>query len=115
MPFMIGNFTKLITSKAICIINHEVFKMSDKKTVIGDDMVEVKLRETSDKLNISVKELIERYIKRGLFSDDYYVHRDLSREELVELSKRDIERDKKKGILPQKHDFSVFINLFDDD
>lgn len=88
--------------------------MSDKKTIIiGDDMVEVKLNETSKKLNISVNELIERYIKRGLFSDDYYIHRDLSREEIEKLSKRDIERDKMKGINPKKHDFSVFINLFD--
>lgn len=87
--------------------------MSDKKDIFGDGMVEVRLVETSKELNISVSQLIERYIKRGLFSDDYYVPRSLSREELDELSKRDIERDRKKGILPQKHDFSVFINRWD--
>ena len=47
-----------------------------------------------------------------MFSDDYYVPKEFSREELIELSKRDIEKDKRRGIFPQKHDFSVFVDLF---
>ena len=86
--------------------------MSDKKTIIGEEMVEAKLKETSSKLNISLDELIDRYIRRGLFSDDYYVPKEFSREELIELSKRDIEKDKRRGFFPQKHDFSVFVDLF---
>ena len=46
--------------------------MSGKKTVIGDKMIETQLNEYSKKLNISVDELIERYIKRGLYRDNHY-------------------------------------------
>ena len=73
-------------------------------------MIDTQLKEKSEKLNISVDELVERYIKRGLFTDDYYKPPKLSREELMEISKKEIERDRKKGILPKKHDFSVFKN-----
>ena len=86
--------------------------MSDEKIMIGDDLVEVKLKETSTKLDISLQELMDRYIRRGLFADDYYVPEILSRDELIELSKEDIEKDKKRGIFPKKHDFSGFVDLF---
>lgn len=46
---------------------------------------------------------------RGLYSDDYYLQPKLTREELDELSKKDLKRDMEKGIPPKKHDFSVFI------
>ena len=63
--------------------------MNDKKTVIGDEMIENRLKEKSRKLGISLDELIDRYIRRELYSDDYYIQPQLSREELDRLSKRD--------------------------
>ena len=79
------------------------------ETIIGDELIEAQLTENSNRLNISVDELIERYIKRGLHSDDYYMQPDFSREELDEILKRDMERDRKRGIPPAQHDFDVFI------
>ncbi len=83
--------------------------MSDNKQIIGDDMIETQLKENSKKLNLSLDELIERYIRRGLYSDDYYIQPDISREELDEICKRDLERDMKIGILPKKNNFDVFV------
>ena len=76
--------------------------MSDKKTLIGDKMIEAQLNEKSKMLGISVDELIERYIKRGLYSDDYYVQPQLSKEEIDVIFTRNMERDIKNGISPQK-------------
>ncbi len=76
--------------------------MSDKKTLIGDKMIEAQLNEKSKMLGISVDELIERYIKRGLYSDDYYVQPQLSKEEIDVIFTRNMERDMKNGISPQK-------------
>ena len=87
--------------------------MSDKERKLCDAVIENKLLEKSNILNISFEELTTRYIKWGLFMDDYYVPRQLTREELIEMSKRDVERDKKRGILPKKHNFDVFIGMFD--
>lgn len=75
--------------------------MSDKKTLIGDKMIEAQLNEKSKMLGISVDELIERYIKRGLYSDDYYVQPQLSKEEIDVIFTRNMERDMKNGISPQ--------------
>ncbi len=72
--------------------------MSEKKTLIGDEMVETQLIEKSKRLNISLDELIERYIRRGLYSDDYYTQPQLSKEEIDAIFKQNLERDKKKGI-----------------
>ncbi|MDO5810051.1 MAG: hypothetical protein Q4Q37_03065 [Methanobrevibacter sp.] len=44
------------------------------------------------------------------FTDDYYEPPKLSREELLEISKRDVQKDIGNGIFPQKNDFNVFIN-----
>ena len=65
--------------------------MSGKKTIIiGDDMIENRLKEKSIKLGISVDELIDRYIRRGLYSDDYYESPQLTMEELfLRLSSQD--------------------------
>ena len=76
--------------------------MSDKKTIIGDEIMEAQLNENSRKLNISLNELIERYIKRGLYSDDYYVQPPLSKEEIDEIFKKNMERDKKNRIFSEK-------------
>ncbi|MDO5860792.1 hypothetical protein [Methanobrevibacter sp.] len=62
-------------------------------------MMETKLKENADKLNISVSDLIDRYIKRELYSDDYYVAPSLSIEEIEEMLKKDVEMDKKRGII----------------
>ena len=80
------------------------------KTEIGNNMIEAQLLEKSDKLGISMDELIERYIKMGLYIDDYYEPPELTREEAIESIKKDAEEDRKNGIPPQKHDSSVFIN-----
>ena len=45
--------------------------MSDKKTVICDEMIDAQLKEKSDILNISVEELIDRYLRRELFRIHY--------------------------------------------
>ena len=87
--------------------------MSDKEIVIGDDMIQAQLEENSKKLGISLDELIDRYIKRGLYSDDYYMQPKLTKEELDEIFKKDLKKDMENGIPPQKHDFSVFIGRWD--
>ena len=87
--------------------------MSEKTIKIGDDMIETQLKEKSAQLNISIGELIDRYIRRGLYSDDYYEPKPLTEEELLEISKKEIERDKKKGIFPRKHNFDIFVGIMD--
>lgn len=81
--------------------------------MIGDEMIETQLKEKSKKLNISISELISRYIKRGLYMDDYYEPPKLSREELLEISRKEVEKDKKRGIQPKKHNFDVFVGRWD--
>ena len=49
--------------------------MSDKKTVICDEKIDAQLKEKSDILNISVEELIDRYLRRELFTDNYFIGR----------------------------------------
>ena len=81
--------------------------MSDKKTIIiGDDMIENRLKEKSIKLGISVDELIDRYIRRGLYSDDYYESPQLTMEELLEMSKKDVKKIWKMEFL-QKSTISI--------
>ena len=79
--------------------------MSDKKTIIGDKMIQAQLEENSKKLGISIDELIDRYIRVGLFTDDYYNPPQLTREELIEISKKNVEKDKESvvSIIPIKH------------
>jgi hypothetical protein len=80
-------------------------KMSDKKTLIGDEMIEAQLIEKSNRLNISLEELIERYMRRGLYSDDYYTQPQLSKEEIDAIFKRNLERDRENGIPPKENNF----------
>lgn len=68
--------------------------MKVKKTVIGDQMIENRLKENSSKLGISIDELIDRYIRLGLFTDDYYEPPQLTREELIEISKEMLKKTK---------------------
>lgn len=86
--------------------------MKVKKTVIGDQMIENRLKENSSKLGISIDELIDRYIRLGLFTDDYYEPPQLTREELIEISKENVEKDKRNGFPPKKHNFDVFVGKF---
>ena len=61
--------------------------MSGKKTVIGDEMINAQLKANSKKLNISIDELINQYIKRGLYRDIYYGNTPLSKNRLSEVLK----------------------------
>lgn len=83
--------------------------MYDNRTVIGDEMIEARLKNKSDILSISLDELIDRYIRRGLFCDDYYVPTRLTKEELLERCRKEVEKDMKNGIPQKKHNFEVFI------
>lgn len=89
--------------------------MKVKKTVIGDKMIENRLKENSSKLGISVDELIDRYIRLGLFTDDYYTPPQLTREELIEISKKNVEKDERNGFPPKKHNFDVFVGILNRD
>ena len=90
--------------------------MSDKKTVIGDKMINAQLEENAKKLNISVDELIERYIKRGLHSDfDLRGFHKFTREELDEIHRRNVELDRKRGVEHIKPDFSALVNRWSSD
>ena len=88
--------------------------MFDKKTVIGDEMIYTQLKEKSDILNISVEELIDRYLRRELFTDNYFEPPEYTMEELLEMSRKAVEKDMKNGIPIKKHDFSVFIGRWSD-
>ena len=76
--------------------------MSDNVTVIGDENMKEQLNDYSNMLGISINDLIERYIKRGLYTDDYYIQPPLSKEEIDEIFKRNMQRDKKNGIYSEK-------------
>ena len=88
--------------------------MSDKKTVICDEMIDAQLKEKSDILNISVEELIDRYLRRELFTDNYFKPPEYTMDELLEMSRKAVEKDRKNGIPIKKHDFSVFIGRWSD-
>ena len=84
--------------------------MSEKNKEHSDKMIETKINETSEKLNISVEDLINRYVKRGLYMDDYYEPPKLTREELLEMGRKEVEKDRKRGIYPKDTNFDVFVN-----
>lgn len=82
--------------------------MSDKYNIQCDNMMETRLKENSKKLNISVFDLIDMYIRRELCVDNNYLKKPkLSFEQLKEISKRDVERDMKNGIFPKSHGNSL--------
>ncbi len=70
--------------------------------IIKQEMVEAQLKEISNKLNISVDALIDRYIRIGLYMDDYYKAPKLSKEKLLEIFKLD-EEPKKKSELTNRN------------
>lgn len=60
-----------------------------EKIFIGDEMVETQLIQKSKRLNISLGELIDRYVRIGLFIDEgLYEPPIYSREELNEMAKK---------------------------
>ena len=85
--------------------------MSSNSKNSSDSMVMSKLEKNSSKLNISVKELINQYIKLGLYEDDYHEPEPITEEEFVELLRRDSEKDRKRGIPPRKHITDAIVGL----
>lgn len=91
--------------------------MSDKKIQISDKMIETQLKEKSNILNISLDELINRYVRREYFVDEFYVPPKRTRQELIEIIRKDVEEDKKRGIFPKKHNSDALVgrwNKYDD-
>lgn len=82
--------------------------MSEKYRIQCDEMMETKLIENSQKLDISIFDLIDRYIKRELCADNNYLKKHkLSLDELKEISRIDVERDRKRGIFPKPRSNSL--------
>jgi hypothetical protein len=88
--------------------------MSDFEEKTGDKMIELQLTKKSSTLNLPINKLITRYIMRGLFIDDYYEPPTRSEEELMELGRKAVEKDKKRGIPPKKHNFDYFVGLLNE-
>lgn len=91
--------------------------MSDKKIQISDKMIETQLKEKSNILNISLDGLIDRYVRREIYVDKFYVPPKRTRQELIEMGRKAVEEDKKRGIYPKKHNFDSFVgrwNRYDD-
>lgn len=86
--------------------------MTEKQIIIGDKMIEDRLKENSNKLNISIEELIDRYIRRGLYSDDYYKQPKLSKEKLKEIFKIDEEPGNENS--PKNHHFDELVGIYKD-
>lgn len=82
--------------------------LSEKFNVRCDKMMETRLKENSQKLDISIFDLVDRYIRRGVYSDNHYLEKPrLSFEQLKEISRKDSERDRKNGIFPKSHTDSL--------
>ncbi|WP_406537074.1 hypothetical protein [Methanobrevibacter sp.] len=76
--------------------------MSEKIKILVDENMETRIIENALKLNISAVDLIDRYVRRELYMDDYYKRPKLSKDEIIEILKKDAENDKKKGIFLKK-------------
>ncbi|WP_407421515.1 hypothetical protein [Methanobrevibacter sp.] len=87
--------------------------MSDKKIIFGDEMIENQLKENSEKLNISVEELVDRYIRRGLYTDDYYKQPKLSKEKLKEIFKIDDDVNMEENNSRKKGNMDSIIGIYD--
>ena len=74
-------------------------------------MIEEKLNKIANKLDITIDELIDQYLRMGLYADDYYIAPKFTKEELNEMAKKEVERDIKNGIPPKKHNFDQFVGL----
>ena len=85
----------------------EKFRSFGDRLMICDEEVESHLKERSESLDITIEELIERYLRRELFTDDYYEPPEYTLEELYERSKKYVEMDRKRGIFPVNRNFDV--------
>lgn len=63
--------------------------------------MEERIIKNASRLNISVYDLIDRYIRRELAIDNGFRKRQMSFDELKERLERDAERDRKRGIFPK--------------
>ena len=77
-----------------------------------DSDVMTKLEENAGKLNISVEELIDQYFKLGLYEDDYYEPEPITRDEFLEILRKNRIKDEKRGIPRMKHYYGEIIGLF---
>lgn len=83
--------------------------MTSEKIIIDDEIVEARLEDISEKLNITVDELIDQYTRRGLHVDwGYYEQKPITEEEFSEIIRKNIEKDKIRGILNGQKEFDVF-------
>ena len=93
--------------------------MTDNKTIIHDKMLETQLKEIVQELNISIDELIDRYIRRGVYVDyGYHNPKRITEEELLRTHAKRIQKDIEKGYRPKKHNFDFLIGIIhspDDD
>ena len=85
--------------------------MSGNSRISGDNMVMTKLEENSSKLNISVKELINQYIKLGLYEDYFYNPEPITEEEFIKILDRNAKKDRENGIPPRKHKLDSLVRL----
>lgn len=76
--------------------------MSEKIKMWVDENMETRIMKNALKLNISAVDLIDRYVRRELYMDDYYKRPQLSKDEIIEILKKDAENDKKNGIFLKK-------------
>ena len=81
--------------------------------VRSDESMEKELEEKSALLNISVDDLIDRYIRREMYREDFYVSPKRTLEELLEISRQEAEKDKKKGIYAKERTLDFFVGLND--
>ena len=86
--------------------------MSGNSRISGDNMVMTKLEENSNKLNISVEQLIDNYIKMGLYEDDYYVPEPITKDDFIEILRKNREKDEKRRIPRMEHNFDKMVGLF---
>ena len=83
--------------------------MSDKETKIGDKVIEAQLNNHSYKLNISLDAINRQVCQERIVHYDYYEPPQRTREELIEMGRKAVEKDMKNGFPPKKHNFDVFV------
>ena len=83
--------------------------MTSKEIIIDDEIAEARLEDISEKLNITVDELISRYIRQELHADcGYCKEKAMTKDELDERIRKNIEKDKIRGILYGIEEIDVF-------
>ena len=85
--------------------------MSSISKSSSDSKVMTNLEENAGKLNISVKELINQYIKLGLYEDYFYEPEPMTEEKLIKILDRNAKKDRANGIPPRKHKLDSLVRL----